>query len=136
MNTPAFIATFQGQRHRVLIALVAVVPVACAVGVVAYYVVGLAGALIATTLLLALGFAVSARLAHRMYRCPSCHRIPMRVQVGLWTKYTRYIRWYQVSRRLTIFPAWGILFFDLNPARCPACGVALAERGAEYAGAT
>src|SRR6266496_5305163 len=131
MVSVTFVESFQERRRFLLRSLVGIVVLSPIAGFVGYRLFGVAGALVLAPLCLVLGLGLIARWAHRGYRCPSCQKILMKVKVRVWTKYTRYLRWLQSSKRFTVYPPWAALFLDLNPARCPACGVALAKRGAE-----
>ena len=135
MGSVTFVEPFQERRRLLLGSLFGIVALSPVAGFVGYRLFGVAGALVLAPLCLVLGLGLIARWAHHGYRCPSCQKIPMKVKVRAWTKYTRYLRRLQVSKRFTVYPPWAALFLDLNPARC-ACGVALAKRGAEYASAT
>src|SRR5438105_8981334 len=133
MDSVTFVEPFQERRWLLIGSLLGTVALSLIAGFAGYRLFGMAGALVLSPLCLALGLGLISRWAHHGYRCPSCQKIPMKVNVRLWTKYTRYLRRLQVSKRFTVYPSWAALFLDLNPARCPACGVALAKRGAEHA---
>jgi hypothetical protein len=136
VDTGPFVRPFQERRRRLLLAVLIAVVAPILVGVMSYGAGGTAAALVLAPLCLATGLWLSAQWARQNYRCPRCAKIPMRVAVRRWTKYTRYLRWLQVSKRFTIYPQWAVLFLDFNPRRCPSCRVPLARDEAELVSAT
>ena len=136
MDSFAFVAPFQELRRRLFASLIVVVVLSILGGFISYRVLGTGLALVLGTLGLILGLFLSARWAQRTYRCPACQKLPMKVEVRAWTKYTRYLRWLQISKRFTVYPNWAVLFIDFNPARCLSCGSVLGRRGGEFIGAT
>ena len=136
MESIAFVRQFQDLRRRLFGVLLLVVVSSRIIAFLSYGFVRTGGALAVAAISLVIGFWLSARWAYKVYRCPACQKIPMKVEVREWTKYTRYLHWLQVSKRFKIYPPWAVFFIDFNPARCPGCGTALGKRGEEFAGAT
>ena len=128
MVSLASTALFQECRRRLFGVLLLALAASVVVGLVAGLGLGVIAGLLNTVVAGSISLSFTALWAYQNYRCPSCLRLPMRVRVRAWTKYTRYLRRLQVRGGKVIYPPWAVLFLDLDPHNCPACGVTLGAR--------